>query len=223
MSRIPGIVCQLTLFFAAACVCGALPAAEPSDSGWTDLFNGQDFDAWRFHFGNAEAPNDGTFSIRDGILICSGKPSGYMYTKKSYGNYVLRFDLAFKKPDGMAADAKPRGNSGCLIHVDKPNALGVWPASIEVQGMYRQTGLILPIPRSLKCSKTLDNEARDDALKPFGQFNTIEVDVNGGDMTISVNGTIVSTVSDCELTEGPIGFQSEGAETHWKNIQIRVR
>lgn len=40
-------------------------------------------------------------------------------------------------------------------------------------------------------------------------------------MVISINGAVVSTVSDCELTTGPIGFQSEGAETHWKNIRIR--
>ena len=30
-------------------------------------------------------------------------------------------------------------------------------------------------------------------------------------MVISVNGGVVSTVSDCELTQGPIGVQSEGA------------
>ena len=40
-------------------------------------------------------------------------------------------------------------------------------------------------------------------------------------MVISVNGAVVSTVSDCELTQGPIGVQSEGAETHWKTIRIR--
>jgi hypothetical protein len=31
---------------------------------------------------------------------------------------------------------------------------------------------------------------------------------------IKLNGSVVSAVSDCELTEGPIGFQSEVAETH---------
>jgi hypothetical protein len=42
-------------------------------------------------------------------------------------------------------------------------------------------------------------------------------------MTISINGAVVSTVRDCELTAGPIGIQSEGAETHWKNIRIREK
>jgi hypothetical protein len=89
--------------------------------------------------------------------------------------------------------------------------------------MHRQLGLILPIPRNVKCGRTFDSAARAKAVKPVGQFNALEIDVRDGDMVISLNGTVVSTVSDCELTEGPIGFQSEGAETHWKNIRIRER
>jgi hypothetical protein len=201
-----------------------LPKKESADeSAWTPLFNGKDFDGWKFHFGKEGADNDGTFTIKDGMLICSGKPSGYMYTERSYSNYTLQLEYAFKKPAGVAGDGKFRGNSGCLIHIADKNALGVWPRSIEVQGMHRQMGLILPSPRDLKCERTLEPEARDKVLKSVGQFNILEVEVDGGDMVISLNGTVVSTVSDCELTEGPIGIQSENAETHWKNIRIRDR
>jgi len=200
---------------------GLLPAQENTEEGWTALFNGNDFGGWRFHLGKEGADNNGTYTIKEGIVICSGKPSGYMYTEKSYSNYTLQFEFAFKRPDALVDDAAFRGNSGCLIHVGEKNALGVWPRSIEVQGMHRQLGLILPIPRNVKCKRTFDNEARAKVIKPVGQFNTMEIDVKRGEMVISLNGTVVSTVSDCELTEGPIGFQSEGAETHWKNIRIR--
>jgi hypothetical protein len=200
-----------------------LSAQENTEEGWTALFNGKDFDGWQFHLGREGADNDGTYTIQDGVVICSGKPSGYMYTEKSYGNYTLQFEFAFKRPDGLTDDSQFRGNSGCLIHVGEKNALGVWPRSIEVQGMHRQLGLILPIPRSLKCGRTFDNDARKEVIKPVGEFNAMEIEVNGGDLVIKLNGTIVSTVSDCESTEGPIGFQSEGAETHWKNIRIREK
>jgi hypothetical protein len=202
---------------------GLLPAQEDTEEGWNALFNGKDFEGWQFHLGRDGADNDGTFTIKEGTLICSGKPSGYMVTEKSYGNYTLRFEFTFKRPDALADDSAFRGNSGCLIHVGEKNALGVWPRSIEVQGMHGQLGLILPIPRSVKCKRTFDNAARAKVIKPVGQFNTMEIDVQGGEMVISLNGTVVSTVSDCELTEGPIGFQSEGAETHWKNIRIREK
>ena len=87
----------------------------------------------------------------------------------------------------------------------------------------RCRAVILPIPRSLKCTHTFDAEASKRARKPVGQFNKVEIDVNAGGMTIKLNGTVVSTVAGCELTEGPIGLQSEGAETHWRNIRIRQR
>jgi hypothetical protein len=87
--------------------------------------------------------------------------------------------------------------------------------------MNRQLGLILPIPRNLKCTRTFDKAASEKARKPVGEFNKVEIEVTGGDMVIKLNGVTVSTVGDCELTEGPIGFQSEGVETHWRNIRIR--
>jgi len=198
-----------------------LHAQEDSENGWTGLFNGKDLGGWKFHLGKEGAENDGTFTVKDGVLICSGKPSGYIYTPKSYSRYTLQFELAFKRPEGLDSDSAFRGNSGCLIHVAEKNALGVWPRSVEVQGMNRQLGLILPIPRSLKCTRTFDAQASAKARKPIGEFNKIEIEVKGGDMVIELNGVVVSTVGDCELTEGPIGFQSEGVETHWRNIRIR--
>lgn len=64
---------------------------------------------------------------------------------------------------------------------------------------------------------------RSRVLKPVGEWQTTRIEVDGGNMIISLNGTIVSTVRACELTAGAIGFQSEGAEIHMKNIRIRVR
>ena len=209
----------LAVMFAAP---NLLRAHEDTGKGWTMLFNGKDVEGWQFHFGTA-ADNDGTFTVKDGILICSGKPAGYMYTKKSYGKYTLQFEFAFKRPETLKNDSEFRGNSGCLIHIGEKNALGVWPRSIEVQGANRQMGLILPIPRDVKCTRTFDSQALAGVLRPAGQFNKIEIEVKGGDMVISINGAVVSTVNDCELIAGPIGVQSEGAETHWKNIRIREK
>ena len=68
-----------------------------------------------------------------------------------------------------------------------------------------------------------DNETRLKVLKPVGEWNTFTVEVDGGNMDIKLNGSVVSTVRDCELTEGPIGFQSEGAEIHLRNIRIKEK
>lgn len=193
--------------------CGACAA--------TDLLAAGNLDDFTFFFGKDKRENNGAFALVDGILSCAGDPRGWMATKKKYSNYTLEADLAFVRPDGLKSDAEFRGNSGILIHCVEGKGIGVWPRSIEVQGMYRDMGLILPIPRDLKCKRTDDREARAKVLKPVGEWNTLKVVVDGGEMTIFLNGTVVSTVSDCELTEGPIGFQSEGVSTRWRNIRIR--
>jgi hypothetical protein len=199
------------------------PAGRAADESWSPLFNGKDLEGFAFHLGSDGTVNDGTFSIKDGVVSCTGRPAGYMYTRKSYSRYTLEYDWAFKRPEGLKSDRDFRGNSGCLVHVGAENALGVWPRSVEVQGMHNQAGLILPIPRNLKCKVTDDREARARSLKPVGVWQTTRIDVDGGNMTVSLNGTVVSTVRDCELTEGPIAFQSEGAEIHLRNIRIRVK
>jgi len=218
--RVPCVLVPILVVALAAP--NLLSAGEGAEKGWTELL-GKDLRGWKFHLGKEGADNEGTFTVEDGILICRGKPAGYIYTEKSYAHYTLQFEFAFKRPEGLKSDAEFRGNSGCLIHIGQKNALGVWPRSIEVQGANRQMGLILPIPRDVKCTHTFNKEALARVLRPVGQFNQVEIEVRGGDMVISVNGAVVSTVGDCELTEGSIGFQSEGAETHWKNIRIREK
>jgi hypothetical protein len=199
------------------------PQANAAEDSWAPLFNGKDFQGFVFHLGQDGTENNGTYTIKDGVIICTGKPPGYMYTTKSYSRYTLEYEWTFKRPEGLKNDKAFGGNSGCLVHVGEANVLGVWPRCIEVQGMHNQAGLILPIPRNLKCKVTDDKEARARSLKPVGEWQTTTIDVNGGDMTISLNGTVISTVRDCVLTEGSIGFQSEGAEIHFRNIRIRVK
>jgi hypothetical protein len=212
---------RLTLLALLAGV--GFPAAGAAEEAWTPLFNGKDLQGFSFHVGKEGAGNDGTFTVKDGVIVCTGKPSGYMSTRKSYSRYTLEYEWAFKRPEGLKDDKEFRGNSGCLVHVGRENALGIWPRSVEVQGAHNQAGLILPIPRDLKCKVTDDRQARARVLKPVGEWQTTTIDVDGGDMTVRLNGTVVSTVRDCELTEGPIAFQSEGTEVSFRNIRIRSR
>lgn len=108
-----GVASALTVILTATLARpNLLPAQEDGEKGWTTLFNGKDLDGWKFHLGREGVTNDGTFTAKDGILMCSGKPSGYMYTAKSYSNFTLQFEFAFKKPEGLKSDSEFRGNTG---------------------------------------------------------------------------------------------------------------
>ncbi len=213
-SRIATLLCTAAL----AGVCN--PSAFAADEAWVPLWNGKDFSGFTFQFGKGGTENKGTFTVKGDTILVSGKPAGYMQTEKSYSNFVLEYEWSFTRPADLKNDSEFKANNGCLIHIAEGPGIGVWPRSIEVQGMYHQAGLILPIPRDLKCGKTDDPAARKKATKPVGDWNTTRIEVAGGDMKIFVNGLPISTVSGCELTKGPIGFQSEGKEISLRNIRI---
>src|SRR5947208_16680630 len=90
--------------------------AEEKDASWIALFNGKDLTGWKVQFKDADKDADPakTFTVKDGALIVSGKPTCYIHTEKSYKDYVLQYDWRF--PEGSSPDS----NSGCLVHIQPP-------------------------------------------------------------------------------------------------------
>ena len=66
-----------------------------------------------------------------------------------------------------------------------------------------------------------DKAALVKARKKVGEWNTTEIICKAdGSIEAKVNGGPVS-FGKSELTEGPIGWQSEGAEIHFRNIKLK--
>ena len=57
--------------------------------------------------------------------------------------------------------------------------------------------------------------------KPIGEWNQYEITCKGGSLTIHVNGKLVNEGKDGSLTAGKIGLQAEGAEIHFKDIELK--
>lgn len=189
--------------------------AADKDEGWTPLFNGRDLTGFRVQFKDADKGADParTFSVKDGALIVGGKPICYIYTDKSFKDYVLRFDWRF--PEGSSPDS----NSGCLVHIQPPHK--VMPRSVEPQGRYKDHGKLFFL--SVKGTGKFDTVAHKKALKPMGRWNTTEVTCAAdGTVSVKLNGVPISS-GKTELTSGPIGFQCEGSEVHFRKIQIKER
>ncbi len=214
----------------AAAALGIRPAAAGGEKGggFTSLFDGKDMAHFKYVLSikgkNVEgddpltAPTK-TWRVEDGAIVCTGNPNGYIFTKKSYKNYVLRFDWKYKRPAKLEDDEKFGGNSGLLVHIEGPQK--VWPKCVEVQGMNREHGKIFAIGGA-KGKFSFDAAMLKKARRPVGLWNTTEVTVNNGTMTSKVNGAEISTGKTTNLTEGPFGLQSEGSEIHFKNIQVKV-
>jgi hypothetical protein len=186
--------------------------AGEKDEGFKPLFNGKNLDGWKFYLGSGKADPEKTFQVKDGEVQVTGFPNGYFYTDKSYKNYVLRYDWTYPKDQPK----KTTMNSGCLIHIQEPHK--VWPLSVEPQCRYMDHGKLFFI--GLKGTQKFDEKAQKKALKPSHEWNTTEVTSKDGKVTVKINGVLVNT-GESKLMEGPIGFQSEGARIHFKNIKIK--
>jgi len=193
---------------------GAAPAEDSKDEGFTDLFNGKDLKGWKFQMPGKADPEK-TWSVKEGTIVCTGKPDAYFYTEKSFKNYILRYDWKYTKPE---SGKKSTFNSGALIHIQKHK---IWPKCVEVQGANANHGFLY----FLDCKKIgdakYDQAAKNKAAKPIGEWNTTEITCKeDGTITARINGTEVSS-GKSDLAEGQIGFQSEGAVIEFRNIKIK--
>src|SRR4051794_23049806 len=86
----------------------SISTARAADDGWTPLFNGTDLKGLKLQFSDKDKDADPakTLSVKEGVLIVSGKPTCYFYTDKSYKNYILTFDWRYPE------NGTPDYNSG---------------------------------------------------------------------------------------------------------------
>jgi len=204
---------------AAFTLLGTAPAADDkkADEGYKDLFNGKDFTGFKFELGKSDPEK--TLSVKDGVIICTGKPNGYFYTEKPYKNYLLRYDWRYERPKSLEDEEKFLGNSGCLVHIQEPHK--VWPRCVEVQGMNRDHGKLLFVSGAKGMDAKFDQTTLQKVRKKVGDWNTTDIECKAdGSIVAKVNGTEVSS-GKSDLTEGVIGWQSEGAEIHFRNIKIK--
>lgn len=199
-----------------------LSQAAGAGEGWTPLFNGKDLKGWSFEVrqdkkSKEKADPTKAFTVKDGEIQITGEPWGYMYSKKSLKNYVLSYTWTFPKNQ----PEKTTMNTGLLIHIQKPHK--VWPHSVEPQGRYMDHGKIFFIGfnKKQKTMQEFDAEGQKKALKPSHEWNTTEVTARGdGSFEVRINGQLINKGSS-SLTEGPIGFQSEGSRFHIKEIKMK--
>ena len=207
----------LTVALLASAFVNAFAADAITPTAKTELFNGKDTVGWVVH--PAETSKE-TWSIKDGILACTGKPSGFLRTEKSYKQYRFTVEWRFTKT----------GNTGVVVHMTPPDA--VWPKSIECQGMHKNqgdfyfwNGATLTGGTELKDKKSgkirgyrLGKQA--DAEKPAGVCNTFTTVCDGNTVTILVNGKEVNKATGTNLSEGFIGLQVEGGAFEVKRCTL---
>ena len=160
-----------------------------------------------------------TWAATDEGLKCSGKPKGYLYSKQPYQNFTLRVDYRFPKPDNLKDETKFKGNTGFLVYITGEHKL--WPMCLEVQGKHVQMAAIKENGGAEPVKTEDDDAARQQARKPVGQWNSLEIVSKDGALAVSLNGTPISKCEPDFLSEGLLGIQAEDHPFEVRRIRVR--
>lgn len=100
-------------------------------AGFRDLFNGKDLGGWVDVNTSKE-----TWTVRDGLLVCTGKPIGVMRSEKQYENFILHIEWRHMQAGG---------NSGVFIWSEGAVPAGRnLPKGMEVQMLELQWPVLNP-------------------------------------------------------------------------------
>jgi hypothetical protein len=160
------------------------------------------------------------------MIRCTGSPTGLLRTRDMHENFVLEFEFRFRAATG---------NAGLFVWSDALTAKGQpFSRSVEVQVMnglegpsYTSDGDIFAIhgatmtpvnPRPSNPSRSFPTARR---MLPAGEWNHYRVVCDRGDITLAVNGQIVTTATNASPRKGYICLESEGTPIDFRNLILK--
>lgn len=239
----------------------AKEALNVPPDGWIALFNGENLENWYLAKRDTTYVGKihDFFSIEDGVIHVyptqehnSEQTYAGMITKKEYSRYELTLEYKWGEKK-----FKPRHNfvrdAGVLFHLFGEDV--IWPSSVECQIQEGDTGDIWAINTQVtsKVNSTILNYSPTGELVtrggegkpkfhrfhrgydwevPHGNWNRLEIIVNGDYAKYTLNGKVVNEAIDMKrwdeesqkmipLIEGKILLQAEGAELYYRNVFLK--
>ena len=184
-----------------------------SSNDFVPLFNGKDLQGWV----NVNCAPE-TWTVSDGMIKCTGIPTGVLRTVRQYENFILELDWRH---------VIKKGNAGLFIHSDALTAPGQpFTRAVECQVMDGNHGDMFAIhgaslaednPKPKGWMRSYPKEAR---AKPAGEWNHYRVESRDGTLTLAVNGKVVTRGFHLRPRKGYICLESEGSEIYFRNIRI---
>jgi len=182
----------------------ASSVSQSVEPGFTPLFDGATMDGWQ------QAGPSG-FSVVDGVLQSSGGMGLLWYTKKQFGDFVLKVEWKVLHIDD---------NSGVFLRFPDPGN-DPWVAvnnGYEVQiddvgapdgAMIRKTGAIFNFAAPTKV-----------ASNPPGEWNLYEIHAVGQSYRVILNGSEVTDFTGSRSTKGFVGLQNHNGTVTFRSATI---
>jgi hypothetical protein len=210
-----GAACGAAMVLAAAAVWGmGRPASRTQpeaavewpalEKGFILLYDGRDTSKWK------QAGPGRLARQPDGSLLTEGGMGLFWYAERPFRDFILRVDW---KAENAGS------NSGIFVRFPDPQGDPWRPVNegyeIQIQdsgGPKNRTGAVYSFSESYSVP-----------TRPYGQWNTMEIEVVGQRYLVRVNGTLVARFTGSRATEGYIGLQNHGGNDRvwFRNIRIK--
>jgi hypothetical protein len=184
------------------------------------LFNGKNLDGW-------QQVGPGSFVVVDGMLKTEGGMGMLWYTGEKFGNATIRVIFKMTKKDD---------DSGVFIRIpEKPNE----PWMPINRGYEVEIG---ECPEEYSCTGGIYtfSSVKKDAIKPLGEWNTMDITLNGPRTVVVLNGLTVTDYTEGQSVpartggggepkagprqnSGYIGLQNHhaGSDVYFKEVSVR--
>lgn len=178
------------------------------EEGWLALFDGKTLNGWLVTGTNAEG-----WVVRDGTIVWGGPGGGYLRTRERYDDFKLKLEWRIKKD----------GNSGIMLRAPRANRSSKIGMEFQLMGDYgtpadpHGTGAVYSVLAP-----------RENASKPHGEWNSVEITLDGPRFIAVLNG---KTLHDLDLNEdaelrhrlrrGFIALQDHGRFVEFRNIRLK--
>jgi hypothetical protein len=195
------------------------------EEGFTSLFNGKDLSGWVYgKKGTGENKSGAGYAVENGVIFCTVKDGGNLYTEKEYGDFSLRFEfkLTANANNGIGIRAPLEGDSAYV--------------GMEIQVLddggsdYKNLR-----PEQYHGSVYDCFAAKRGSQKPVGEWNTEEITAKGRQVTVTVNGQVIVDANLDDIKDeaklkkhpglknakGHIGFLGHGARVEFRNLRIK--
>jgi Domain of Unknown Function (DUF1080) len=177
------------------------PEAASQDAGWVTLFDGKSLDGW-------DQVGESNWRVEDGAIVVdkmAGKDAGYLVTKNSYKNFVVRVEFW------------PSDNANSGIYFRCLDAKKITDRTCYEANIFDQR----PDPSYGTGAITRYVEV-DPMPKAGGKWNTYEVTVKGRDVTVVLNGQTTAKLRNGMFDEGPIALQHGAGAIKFRKVEVKA-
>lgn len=188
-------VCYSTMSPTAS---GAELTDKEKDAGFVSMFNGTNFNGWRFTGKESDKPPK-NWSVEGGVIKLSGGSKPHLRTVYEFANFEMRFEWRAKRE---------KYNSGFFIR--SPKNLGKNQLNLAKGGEGKFIG-----------GKLQGSKGVPDLQKPAGEWNEWRVLVVDDTVTFWCNNQLAWKGTGLQPEKGYIGLQAEGAPLEFRNLRIR--